>query len=64
MIKADGDSYLKGQDVNLTKIESKIQAYLAKNSGRIIAPQYILEKVWGQESLDKQQAVGEYLPSA
>jgi DNA-binding response OmpR family regulator len=41
----------KGQDVNLTETEYKILTFLSLNAGRIIAPEYILEKVWGQDHL-------------
>ncbi len=45
--------YLKGQEVNLTGTEYQILTYLAQNAGRVIAPQFILEKIWGQENMDK-----------
>jgi DNA-binding response OmpR family regulator len=45
--------FLRGLDVNLTDKEYKILSFLALNAGRIIAPEYILEKVWGHDSLDK-----------
>jgi DNA-binding response OmpR family regulator len=45
--------FLKGQDVNLTDTEYKILTFLCMNAGRVIAPEYILEKVWGENHLDK-----------
>jgi DNA-binding response OmpR family regulator len=45
--------FLKGKDVNLTDTEYKILSFLAMNAGRIIAPEYILEKVWGENQLEK-----------
>jgi two-component system, OmpR family, KDP operon response regulator KdpE len=47
--------HLNGQNVNLTSTEYKILSFLAMNAGRIIEPQYILERVWGQEYQDKNQ---------
>jgi DNA-binding response OmpR family regulator len=40
---------IKGQSVELTAIENKILCYLASNAGRIITPNQLLEKVWGEE---------------
>lgn len=45
--------FLKGQEVNLSSTEFKILCFLAMNAGRIIAPEYILEKVWGEKYLTK-----------
>jgi two-component system, OmpR family, KDP operon response regulator KdpE len=45
--------FLKGQEVNLSSTEYKIISFLAMNAGRIIAPEYILEKVWGENNLAK-----------
>jgi DNA-binding response OmpR family regulator len=42
---------LKGETVDLTSCEYKILSYLALNAGRIITPNQILEKVWGEEYL-------------
>jgi DNA-binding response OmpR family regulator len=46
---------LGGRDVILTATEYKILTYLASNAGRIVAPEHILEKVWGQKFLDKRR---------
>jgi len=46
---------LNGQEINLTDTEYRILDYLARNAGRIIAPEHILEKVWGQDYLDKRR---------
>jgi DNA-binding response OmpR family regulator len=40
---------LKGNPVDLTSCEYKILIYLALNAGRIITPNQLLEKVWGEE---------------
>ena len=45
--------YLKGREVNLTRTEYKILAYLSMNAGRVIDSQHILEKVWGEKYIDK-----------
>jgi DNA-binding response OmpR family regulator len=47
--------FLQGRDIKLTATEYKILSYLAMNAGRIIAPKFILEKVWGQQNLDKHE---------
>jgi two-component system, OmpR family, KDP operon response regulator KdpE len=49
--------YVKGQPVNLTTTEYRLLSYLTSNSGRVISPQYILEKVWGQSFIDKPQVL-------
>jgi DNA-binding response OmpR family regulator len=40
---------LGSQDVKLTATEYKLLSYLARNVGRLITPEQILEKVWGEE---------------
>ena len=40
---------LGGKDVNLTATEYKVLSYLALNADRIVTPNQILEKVWGEE---------------
>jgi DNA-binding response OmpR family regulator len=40
---------LKGESIDLTHCEYKILNYLALNAGRIITPNQLLEKVWGEE---------------
>jgi DNA-binding response OmpR family regulator len=40
---------VKGVNINLTACEFKILNYLAQNAGRIITPNQILQKVWGEE---------------
>jgi two-component system, OmpR family, KDP operon response regulator KdpE len=45
--------FVRGTEVNLTDTEYKILSFLAMNAGRIIAPEYILEKVWGSNCLNK-----------
>jgi two-component system, OmpR family, KDP operon response regulator KdpE len=45
--------FVKGEDANLTDTEYKILSFLSMNAGRIIAPEYILEKVWGGNHLEK-----------
>jgi DNA-binding response OmpR family regulator len=46
---------LSGKDVPLTATEYKILTFLANNAGRIVAPEFILEKVWGQKCRDKRR---------
>ena len=42
---------LNGQELNLTAIEYRLLAYLAQNSGRVLTPEQVLGKVWGEEYL-------------
>lgn len=39
---------LGGQEVNLTATEYKLLSYLAHNADRVVVPDQILDKVWGQ----------------
>jgi two-component system KDP operon response regulator KdpE len=38
-----------GQEIDLTRIEFDILAYLAQNSGRVVTSKMILQQVWGPE---------------
>lgn len=40
---------LDGISIKLTALEYKILAYLTLNAGRIITPNQLLEKIWGEE---------------
>ena len=42
---------LDNQNVNLTAIEYKLLSYLARNADRVVTPDQILEKVWGEDYL-------------
>jgi DNA-binding response OmpR family regulator len=42
---------LKGEEVNLSGTEFKILSYLVANAGRLITPDQILGKVWGEDFL-------------
>jgi DNA-binding response OmpR family regulator len=46
---------LSGKDIPLTATEYKILTFLAANAGRIVAPEFILEKVWGQKCMEKNR---------
>ena len=37
------------KEVNLTATEYRMLSYLARNAGRVVTPDQILEKVWGEE---------------
>jgi DNA-binding response OmpR family regulator len=39
------------RDVPLTAVEHKVLSYLARNANRVVTPDQILEKVWGEEYL-------------
>ncbi len=45
---------LHGEEVNLTATEHRLLSYLTHNAGRVVTPDQILEKVWGEEY------IGEY----
>jgi len=40
---------LTGGELDLTATEYRILSYLARNAGRVLTPDQILEKVWGEE---------------
>jgi two-component system response regulator VicR len=40
---------LKGKELDLTATEYRLLSYLARNAGRLVTPDQILEKVWGEE---------------
>ena len=40
---------LAGDEINLTATEYRVLSYLARNAGRVLTPDQILEKVWGEE---------------
>ena len=42
---------LGGQEVNLTATEYRLLSYLVRNAGRLLTPDQILEKVWGDNYL-------------
>jgi len=39
---------LNGQEANLTATEYRLLSYLAHNAGRVVTPDQILERVWGE----------------
>ncbi len=40
---------LGSQEVNLTATEYRLLSYLVRNAGRVVTPDQILERVWGEE---------------
>ena len=42
---------LYNKEVNLTATEYRLLSYLAHNAGRVVTPDQILERVWGEEYL-------------
>ncbi len=40
---------VEGQEVNLTVTEYRVLSYLAHNAGRVVTPDQILEKIWGED---------------
>ncbi|HEY90620.1 MAG TPA: response regulator transcription factor [Dehalococcoidia bacterium] len=42
---------LDGEDLNLTATEYRLLSYLASNAGRVLTPDQILDKVWGEKYL-------------
>lgn len=43
----------QGLEVNLTATEYRLLSYLVHNAGRLVTPDQILEKVWGEEYLSE-----------
>ena len=39
--------FARGQEVNLTPTEYRLLCELVKQAGRVLVPEYLLEKVWG-----------------
>jgi len=48
---------LGGQEVNLTATEYKLLSYLARNAGRVLTPNQILEMVWEEEYADESHVL-------
>jgi DNA-binding response OmpR family regulator len=46
---------LGGQDVRLTATEHKLLTYLTINAGRVITPDQLLEKVWGEDFIGEDR---------
>ncbi len=40
---------VEGREVNLTGTEYRVLSYLAHNAGRVVTPDQILQKVWGED---------------
>jgi len=40
---------VEGREVNLTVTEYRMLSYLAHNAGRVVTPDQILERVWGED---------------
>ena len=40
---------LNGEDINLTATEYKVLSYLTRNADRVVTPNQILNRVWGDE---------------
>ena len=40
---------LSNREVNLTATEYKLLSYLVRNAGRVVTPDQVVEKVWGEE---------------
>lgn len=47
---AAGCVYLAGGEIHLTPIEYKLLCLLAKNTGKVLTHNYILNKIWGSAS--------------
>ena len=48
---------LEGLDITLTKTEYKILSYLVVNAGRVITPNQILAKIWGEDYIGDNHMV-------
>jgi two-component system, OmpR family, KDP operon response regulator KdpE len=40
--------FVKNMEIKLTRTEYRIIEFLARNAGRVLAPEIILEKIWGE----------------
>jgi DNA-binding response OmpR family regulator len=40
---------LNNQELNLTSTEYKLLSYISSNAGRVVTPDQLLDKVWGEE---------------
>ena len=48
---ASGIVRLSGEEVHLTPIEHRLLALLARNEGKVLTHQYLLEHAWGEEQV-------------
>ncbi|UCB43810.1 MAG: response regulator transcription factor [Dehalococcoidales bacterium] len=48
---------LDGEDVNLTGTEYKVLSYLTRNVDRVVTPNQILNRVWGDEYLNETNLI-------
>lgn len=48
---------LKGQEITLTKTEYRLLTYLVTNTGRVVTPNQILARVWGEEYVGENHLV-------
>ena len=48
---------LGDQQVNLTATEYRVLCYLARNAGRVVTPNQILERVWGEEYIGEPHLI-------
>ncbi len=49
------------QDVDLTATEYKLLSYLARNAGRVVTPDQMLENVWGKQYLGARHLLQVYM---
>jgi DNA-binding response OmpR family regulator len=49
--------FISGQEISLTRTEFRILSYLVVNAGRVITPDQILSKVWGEDYLGDNHIV-------
>jgi two-component system, OmpR family, KDP operon response regulator KdpE len=47
----------EGQEVELTRTEFDILAYLAQNADRVVTSKMLLEKVWGEDYTEDTQTL-------
>jgi two-component system KDP operon response regulator KdpE len=46
---------LKGEEIHLTRVEYKIVSYLAKNSGKVITYDALINEIWGPYAGDNNR---------
>jgi len=47
--------YVQDREVHLTPTEYRLLYHLARNAGRVLAPEYLLERAWGGKYREEQQ---------
>ena len=52
-----------GRDIPLTKLEFDLLAILIRNAGKVLTHRFLLEKIWGPQSIDQPHYVRVFMSS-